>query len=125
MFKWKDRVGAVNQAAYQYIKSRNWVNGNMAELTAEEIEERSRCFEPGQVVKFDERDTLLSVMDTVLGTGSRFKNYFCLDPESIKLRQWTQFKNDVEREIARRDYNKKQLAFLTQMLETNNASSSS
>lgn len=117
MFHWKDRDGAVNQAAYQYIKSRNWVEGNLVELTAEEIEERKHFFEPGQVVKFNERDSLLTVMDMVLGTGTTFKNYFCIDPESITTRQWTQFKNDVEREIDSRDYNKKQLAFLTQMSE--------
>jgi hypothetical protein len=117
MFRWKDREGAVNQAAYQYIKSRNWVEGNLAELTADEIEARAQMYEPGQVVVLNQRDTLLTVMALVLGTETKFNGYFCLDPESITTRQWTQFKNDVEREIDSRDYNKKQLAFLTQMSE--------
>jgi hypothetical protein len=82
-FKWKDRENAVSQAAYQFIKFRNWVQG--VELTAEESKEREQVcgdfWAAGQTITFDEQKTMLCVVDEVLGTGTKFKSYFCLDPE--------------------------------------------
>jgi len=125
-FKWKDRDGAVNQAAYQFIESRKRVLEFINAMTPEEIaEQREAMGNPKWEPTFNERDTYLDCMDLVLGTGSKFKNYFCLDPESITTRQWTQFKNAVMKEVLNRDYRAKELRFLEEMLKEKTHASSS
>ena len=118
MFKWRDRDGAVNQAAYQFIMCRENLKKHCAEMTQKEIDDYREIFNnpewtPKPVV--DEK-TYVECASMVLGTGSKFQNYFCLDPENMKTRQWTRFLNDVKREVGRRDYNKRELALLERTL---------
>lgn len=127
MFRWKDRDGAVNQAAYQFILSRENLIKFCAEMSQSEIEyyrevHNNPEWTPKPVV--DEK-TYIECASEVLGTGSRFQNYFCLDPENMKVRQWIQFLNDVKREVANRDSRKRELALLEQMTEKSSAKCSS
>lgn len=119
MFKWKDRDGAVSQAAYQFIQSRERLEKHCAEMSQADIDYYREVFSnpewtPRPVV--DEK-TYVECASMVLGTGSTFVNYYCLDPENMKTRQWTQFMNDVKREVSNRDSRKREIAMLEEMLK--------
>jgi hypothetical protein len=128
MFKWKDRAGAVRQAVYHFIQKREDSIKRVAEMTQAEIDGHRKFFNnPTWTPKpcTDEKN-YVECASLVLGTGSSYANYYCVDPENLGGRQWTQFLNDVKREVARRDENKRQIAFLEQMLgEKVHANSSS
>ena len=102
-FKWKDREGAMHQAAYQYRLSREYVENMIREMTPKQIEEEKKFFGPGYEPKLNVEGTLQSCLEVVLGTGSKFQNYYCVNPENMSSRQYTQFKNDVRNEIRHRD----------------------
>jgi hypothetical protein len=121
-FKWKDRDGAVNQAAYQLIKAQENLQGHVTEMTQEDIEYYRGIFNnpdwTPKVAPVDEK-TYVEYASLVLGSEGRFQNYFCTDPENMKVRQWVQFLNDVKREVANRGSRKRDLAFLQEMTEKN------
>jgi hypothetical protein len=127
MFKWRDREGAVNQAAYEFIQGRESLEKFCAEMPQKDIEYYRNIFNnpnwlPKPVV--DER-MYIEGASFVLGASPKFKDRFCLDHGSMPARQWTKFLGDVKREVASRDYMKRELAQLKQMLEKNSAKCSS
>jgi hypothetical protein len=122
-FRWKDRNGAVNQAAYQFILGRENLEKYCAKMPQSEINYYRNIFNnPNWVPKpvVDER-MYIEGASFVLGASPKFKDYYCLNHEKMTARQWTQFLGDVKREVASRDYMKRELARLKQMLEKNSA----
>jgi hypothetical protein len=104
VFRWKDRNGAVGQAAYQFRLARKNVQDLIDQMTPDEVEQQKKDFGPDHP-KFNAEGQLVDVLAFVLGSeDAKFYGYFCTGPNSISTRQWTQFKNDVEREIQRRDH---------------------
>jgi hypothetical protein len=105
-FKWKDRDGAVNQAAYQFRKSRENVLEHISKMTPEEIAREKEFFGAGHVIRFDDEGTLAHTVEDVLGIDerSRFKDAFCTTAKWISPRQRNLFLFDVRGEIARRDH---------------------
>jgi hypothetical protein len=125
-FRWKDREGAVNQAAYQFLLMKKRTEEFVANMTPAEIEENRKFFNnPEWTPKVSMDKVHIECASLVLGVGSGFRDYFCLDPENISTRQWTQFCNDILREVDRREYNRKQLDFLNEMKENADARRSS
>lgn len=68
-------------------------------MTQDDRERERRFFGSGWVPRLNVEGTLQDVCELVLGTGTRYQDYYCQNPESMTSRQYTQFREDVRNAI--------------------------